>query len=149
MVWGAKSKIMRKRSNQVDRLRLKEYAGNKNISEETDDLNLKRKTKMRVLIVEIQAKPEKAIELKALLLTLVELTGKEHGCVQYDLFAIQDQENTFCIFEKWSNQAALDKHLDQDYLQNFIARFDELLVEPPKFIGLTTLACSNVSVAKS
>jgi quinol monooxygenase YgiN len=75
----------------------------------------------------IKSKPENITEVQNMLHHLVTETRKEGACARYDLHNI---ENTFIIWEEWKNQAGLDVHNNQSYLQDFIAKSESLVSAP-------------------
>jgi quinol monooxygenase YgiN len=41
----------------------------------------------------------------------------EQGCLEYDLKAIEGNENKFVLVEKWVSEEALEFHDNTDYMQ--------------------------------
>ncbi len=87
------------------------------------------------VVARIQAKPEKAAEVRQALIGLVEPTHREAGCVTYVLHESTLDPTLFVFYETWKSQEDLDKHLKTPHLQAILARVDELLAQPPE-IGL-------------
>lgn len=81
------------------------------------------------IIVPINAKPEFRDIVREKLINMTALTNQEVGNICYCLHQVEDDSNKFVIYEKWKNQAALDFHMDQDYLKNFLAESKTLLAE--------------------
>jgi quinol monooxygenase YgiN len=75
----------------------------------------------------IKSKQENIEEVKDLIHHLVTQTRKEEACIRYDL---HNTENTFIIWEEWKDQAGLDIHNNQSYLQDFIAKSESLTSSP-------------------
>lgn len=69
---------------------------------------------MAILIIKMNARPEKCLELKQSLLALAESMRKEKGCLSLDILNNIENDNNICLFEKWESQAALDDHLRSD-----------------------------------
>lgn len=82
------------------------------------------------LIAEFVAKPERAEDLRELLVSLIETTRAEQGCVRYDLWRSQEQANVFAFVEEWESEADLQKHLAAPHLQHAVGQLDELLEQP-------------------
>jgi quinol monooxygenase YgiN len=82
------------------------------------------------IIVPINAKQECRDKVLEKLLELTALTNKEAGNICYCLHENAADPKQFVIYEKWKDQAALDFHMEQDYLKNFLAESEELLSEP-------------------
>ncbi|WP_331766398.1 putative quinol monooxygenase [Embleya sp. NBC_00896] len=64
-------------------------------------------------------KPERAAELADLLLSFVEPTRREAGCLQYHFHADRDDPSTFVFYEAWRSQADLDAHLQLPHMKAF------------------------------
>ena len=81
------------------------------------------------IIVPIKAKTEFRTKVKEKLFELAALTKKEAGNICYCLHQVTADSNQFVIYEQWKNQAALDFHMDQDYLKAFLAESEKLLAD--------------------
>ena len=81
------------------------------------------------IIVPITAKPEFKEKVRTKLLELTVLTNQESGNVCYRLHQVEDDPCKFVIYEKWRDQAALDFHMEQDYLKAFLNESKTLLAE--------------------
>jgi quinol monooxygenase YgiN len=79
------------------------------------------------IVVPIRAKTEYRQEIREKLLKLTELTIREDGNVCYNLHQADDDPDQFVIYEKWKNQTALDFHMNQEYLKNFLTESKTLL----------------------
>lgn len=75
----------------------------------------------------IKSKQENIEEVKTLIQNLVTETRKEEACVRYDLHTI---DNVFIIWEEWKDQAGLDLHNNQSYLQDFIKQSESFASGP-------------------
>ncbi|KRD12567.1 antibiotic biosynthesis monooxygenase [Flavobacterium sp. Root901] len=75
----------------------------------------------------IKSKQENIDEVKNLIQNLVTQTRKEEACIRYDLHAA---DNVFIIWEEWKDQAGLDIHNSQPYLQEFIQKSESLAAAP-------------------
>ncbi|MBN1362521.1 MAG: antibiotic biosynthesis monooxygenase [Sedimentisphaerales bacterium] len=82
------------------------------------------------VIARAKAKEEKVRHVKEVLQDLVGPTRKEPGCVSYVLYQSTDDVCSFVFVETWSDQAALDKHLQTPHLKAFVAQADDLLAKP-------------------
>jgi len=78
-------------------------------------------------IVTIDAKDEHRGEVKRLLIELADKTRNETGNICYVLHVVPDDPNRIIIYEQWQNQAALDSHMNQDYLKQFLEACPHLL----------------------
>ena len=74
--------------------------------------------------------PEKQKELVQTLLSMIEPTGKEAGCLSYTVFCNIDDKNRFTLLEEWKNRKDLEDHIKSH-------RFGALLGTPS--IGSSTV----------
>ena len=79
------------------------------------------------IIVPICFKPETRAAGRERLLALARKTRLEAGNLMYRIHEVPDDENLYMIYEKWQDQAALDFHMNQDYLTSFLADSDGLM----------------------
>ena len=91
------------------------------------------------VVAEMVAKPGMEDELKRRLLSLIEPTRKEDGCVQYDLHQNTDQAGRFVFYENWRSREALERHLQSPHLLAFGSVEEELLAEPARVLTYTRL----------
>lgn len=63
-------------------------------------------------------------------LALVAPTRAEAGCINYDLHQSVDDPTVFILYENWVSKADLEAHLAMPYLQQLLARADEMLRAP-------------------
>ena len=62
----------------------------------------------------MNALPEKQKEVMQTLLSMIEPTGKEKGCLSYDVFCDIEDNNVFSLIEGWENREDLEHHLRSD-----------------------------------
>ncbi len=79
------------------------------------------------LIAKVKAKEGLEETLKNELITLLEPTGKEAGCITYNLHQNSEDKSLFMFYENWTSQQALDEHLQTPHLKAFLAKADALL----------------------
>jgi autoinducer 2-degrading protein len=58
---------------------------------------------------------ERADEAERLLAELRDATVREDGCLGYEVSRGNEDRNTFVLYEKWRDQAALDAHFKMDH----------------------------------
>ena len=85
---------------------------------------------MVTVTAHIKAKKDLEENLKKELLTLIEPTRSETGCITYDLYHDQQNKSHFMFYESWENKSDLEQHLQKPYIKSFMDRADELLAEP-------------------
>jgi quinol monooxygenase YgiN len=66
-----------------------------------------------VIIVRITMKAlmEKRTEMMQTLLSMIEPTGKESGCLSYDVFCDIEGKTVFNLIEEWKTREDLDRHI--------------------------------------
>ncbi len=73
------------------------------------------------IVATILAKSKDRDAVKAELLKLIEPTLKEDGCIRYELFCDNDNENLFIFLEEWQNDALLSQHLKSEHMNQYTA----------------------------
>ncbi|WP_371674984.1 putative quinol monooxygenase [Streptomyces sp. NBC_01276] len=71
------------------------------------------------LVGTARPKPERAEDLKRLLLSFVEPTRQEPGCLEYHFHEDGGQPGVFVFYEVWRSRADLDAHLALPRLSDF------------------------------
>lgn len=92
------------------------------------------------IVAVCKAKPECVDEVRELLLSAVEWSRAEEGCVEYILHIDRDNPNDFVFYEVWKDQAALASHNDMPQFKEMLTVFDGLLAEPATVILLQRIA---------
>ena len=88
------------------------------------------KTTLRV-VARLAAFPDKVAELKSLLLSIIEPTRKEAGCIKYELLQNQADPTDFTFVEEWESADLLELHLGSTLVQDAVQKLDGLAVGPP------------------
>ncbi|MEG4502845.1 putative quinol monooxygenase [Microcoleus sp. F6_B4] len=88
------------------------------------------KTTLRV-VARLVAFPDKVAELKSLLLSIIEPTRKEKGCIKYELLQNQAEPTDFTYVEEWESADLLELHLGSTHIQDAVQKLDGLAVGPP------------------
>jgi quinol monooxygenase YgiN len=86
------------------------------------------------VMAELKARPGKEDEARQLLLTLLEPTRREQGCIQYDLHEVVGAPGHFLFYENWQSREALDAHLKSPHFMSAFARIPELSQETPRVL---------------
>ncbi len=92
------------------------------------------------VVARFRAKEGMDAKLKELLMTLIEPSRADEGCINYDLHQAIDDPAIFVFHENWQSKELLDKHLATPHLQSFLSKVGNLVAEPPE---LTMLAKIN------
>lgn len=90
------------------------------------------KTKAVTVLARIKARPGKEAEVRKELLSLVDLSRTDAGCLNYDLHQATDDPALFLFHENWASQADLDRHLQKPDLKAVLERVGKLVAEPPQ-----------------
>jgi quinol monooxygenase YgiN len=92
-------------------------------------------------IARIRPRPGKSEVLREVLLGLVAPSGREPGCVAYNLHEEESEgPTTFAIYEIWRSRADHEAHMRTPHLQAFLVRLDELVegeiaIEPLRLLA--------------
>ena len=57
---------------------------------------------------------------------LVEATQKEEGCIFYSLHQDVNDPTVLTCIETWTNQEALDRHLQSDHIKTIVPKLREM-----------------------
>ena len=87
-----------------------------------------------VVVGSLKARPGKEDETRAALLSLVEPTHGEQGCIVYAMHQGVDDPERFAFVERWSSKEDLEAHLGSAHIAALLERADELLAEPPDIV---------------
>ena len=83
-----------------------------------------------VVVAHFRAKSGKEDDLEGLLLSLVEPTRLERGCLLYDLHRDEQDPSQFLFYEIWANREVWDAHMVSPHLEAFKPAVEEYLAEP-------------------
>lgn len=89
------------------------------------------------VVATIVAKPDSVDEVRAGLSTLAAASRDEAGCVSYELYESAAAPGTFVTVEAWTDQAALQAHMQTPHLQAALATFGTHLAGAPAIHPLT------------
>ncbi len=84
------------------------------------------------VIALVRAKPGNETELRQLLVSMVEPTRREAGCLNYDLHQSADDATRFVFHENWVSKADLDRHLASPHVTSVLSKVGPLLAEAPQ-----------------
>jgi quinol monooxygenase YgiN len=83
------------------------------------------------IVVHLIAFPDKVEELKSLLLSIIEPTRREPGCIKYELLQNQADPTDFTFVEEWESTAWLELHLASTHIQAAVLKLEGVAVAPP------------------
>ena len=83
------------------------------------------------VVAHIRAQPEAVQRLRALLLSLLDATRQEAGCIAYRLLQNQADPTDFTCIEEWADDAAIDAHMASAHVQSAFAGAQSWLAAAP------------------
>jgi quinol monooxygenase YgiN len=90
------------------------------------------------ILATLKAKPGKEEEVRQFLKDALPLANQESGTVVW--FALRLDSATFGIFDAFANESGRDAHLSGPIAAALMAKWQDLLAEPPKIEKLDVLA---------
>lgn len=92
------------------------------------------------VVAEIVAKPGSEDELRDILISVVEPTRKEEGCIQYDLHVSTNEPGRFFFYENWTDGEALKRHAGSEHIRAMGAAARLLVDGPSRIVTCTRIA---------
>ncbi|MBW4601325.1 MAG: antibiotic biosynthesis monooxygenase [Calothrix sp. FI2-JRJ7] len=83
------------------------------------------------VVARVVTLPGKESQFKALALPLVEATRLETGCIKYELLQNLNDPTDFTFVEEWTNDAALNLHLQAPHFVEAAGKLDGLVAMAP------------------
>ena len=81
-------------------------------------------------VAHLHARPDKTEELHLLLVSLLEPTRKEPGCIEFKLLRNRNTPAEFAVVSEWLSEQAVQEHVATSYAQGAMSRLPELLATP-------------------
>ena len=82
------------------------------------------------LMAQNEVKLEHLSEALNLYKELVQKTREESGCIKYDLYVDEKNENHFTFFEEWRDEKALEAHRNSEHFTRIIPQLTLLRSKP-------------------
>lgn len=57
---------------------------------------------------------------------LVELSLRDKGCIDYDLYASTTEDDRYLIYETWESEEDLKRHTESEHFRRIVPRLEEL-----------------------
>ena len=92
------------------------------------------------VVAHLTAKPDTVDKTRDALLTLIQRTRAEDGCIVYELMQNNEDPVDFTFVEEWTDDESLDKHLESAHIRDLQSRAGELFSAPPDIRRYTLLA---------
>ena len=86
---------------------------------------------MIIVRITMNVLPEKQLEVTQTLLSMIDPTGKETGCLSYAVFCNIEDKNLFSLLEEWETREDLEQHI-RSHRFGVLLGAKTLLREPPK-----------------
>jgi quinol monooxygenase YgiN len=99
----------------------------------TDDREL-------TLIAHLVARPDKIAETAEFLLSLVDATRPEDGCIEYHLHQGNEDPTVFIFYESWKTRHHWDVHMGRPLVQAIASRAADLLAQTPRIELMTMIS---------
>ncbi|RZJ72554.1 putative quinol monooxygenase [Flavobacterium sp.] len=105
-------------------------------------------TALVTLFVKVKAKSGSISKAKSVLLSDVRGAWTESGNLKMELYSAEENPDTFYLFERWENQAALENHFVQPYTKGAFDLQNGDLDAPIEMNYLTELFPKNEKLQK-
>jgi len=92
--------------------------------------------------------PEKQKEVLQTLLSLIEPSEKEKGCLSYGIFCDIEDKNAFSLISEWNTRQHLDHHIRSDRFSVLLGT-KSLLCEPLKIQIFTVSGSEGIEAVNS
>ena len=69
---------------------------------------------MTIVRIRMIALPEKQKEVMQTLLSMIESTGKERGCLSHHVLRDIEDENVYSLIDEWETREDLDRHIQSE-----------------------------------
>lgn len=57
---------------------------------------------------------------------LIELSLRDKGCIDYDLYASTTEDDRFLIFETWETEEDLRRHMESEHFKRIVPKLESL-----------------------
>lgn len=100
---------------------------------------------MVVVRITLDVLPEKQLEVMQTLVSMVEPTGKERGCLSCDVFCDVEDKNRFSMLGEWETREDFDHHILSNRFGALLGT--KTLLDEPIKIRIYTVSRSEGSEA--
>ncbi|WP_327728390.1 antibiotic biosynthesis monooxygenase [Streptomyces sp. NBC_00487] len=84
--------------------------------------------------------PDRLADTADAFVELCAATRQEEGALRFDAWRSEEHENVIVLVEEWADQAAIDLHMKEPYVADFLAKVEGAYVRPPYVHRLRPLA---------
>ena len=96
---------------------------------------------MIIVRIAMNALPEKRKEVMQTLLSMIESTGKEKGCLSHHVFRDIEDDNVFSLIDEWETREDLDRHIRSERFSVLLGT--KSLLAKPLEINIHTVSHSE------
>ena len=96
---------------------------------------------MIIVRILMKALMEKRTEMMQTLLSMIEPTGKEKGCLSYDVFCDIEGKTVFNLIEEWETREDLERHIQSERFSVLLGA--KSLLDKPLEIKIHTVSHSE------
>jgi quinol monooxygenase YgiN len=82
------------------------------------------------VIAKNYVKLNKVKEVLELAEELVHLAVKENGCIKYEMYQDENDENILTMIEEWQNKEILKAHMASEHFQRIVPEMNKLMEKP-------------------
>jgi quinol monooxygenase YgiN len=93
-----------------------------------------------VLVAQFRAHPGRADVLRSRLVEMVRLSGVEPGCLRYELHVDEGDAEHLVLLEMWSDQCALDRHMQTHHVQGLLKDVPQLAIGDIEMLQLRPIS---------
>ncbi len=83
-----------------------------------------------VVLARLKANDGMEEQVRNALLSIVEETRLDPGCLSYDVHQAKDDKTCFMFFENWTGMDAFSKHMKEPFMAEFADTLKPFLAEP-------------------
>ena len=91
------------------------------------------------IVCRVLAKPEKRELVKKVLLTLVDHTLTEEGCINFDLHQDNENKNLFICYENWESREDWLRHFEKAKALDVKTQFNDHALDDYTFNEMTMI----------
>ena len=102
---------------------------------------------MILAVIEMKALPAKRKELLQTVCAMIQKIRKENGCMNCSACQDIEDENGFCMIQRWENQKALNRYLQSDLLEVLLGT-KNLMSEPWEINFNTVSSTAGIEAIK-
>ncbi|MFC1799161.1 putative quinol monooxygenase [Thermodesulfobacteriota bacterium] len=103
---------------------------------------------MIIVRITMNVLPEKQLEITQTLLSMIEPTEKEAGCLSHAVFCDIEDKSLFSLLEEWKSREDLDRHL-KSHRFGVLLGSKTLLCEPLKIQVFTVSDAEGIEAVNS